>query len=102
MIFKDWLPTPPLNQFVYFHRMRHFIIPNYLQINSKPYPVRPEHCMAFYPRGFEITELIMDKSMITRPRSVITGQFTNRINRLTTCSEFLMILVVFKPGALYK
>lgn len=43
-----------------------------------------------------------DKKQIERPRSVITGQFTNRIDRLTTCSEFLMIMIIFKPGALHR
>ena len=102
MIFKDFYPIEPLRHLVQVYRLRHFIIPENLKISPKPYPVRPEHCMAFYPRGFEITEIISADSKLLRPRSVISGQFTNRINRYSSPSEFLMILVVFKPVGMYR
>jgi AraC-like DNA-binding protein len=58
--------------------------------------------MVFYVRGYEITEIIQENKIVRRPRSVISGQYTHRINRLSSPKEFLMIQVVFNPGALYK
>jgi len=58
--------------------------------------------MAFYPRGYELTELLPDGRPVRKPASVISGQYTNRINRYSSPHEFMMILVVFKPGALYR
>ncbi|QNA44015.1 AraC family transcriptional regulator [Lacibacter sediminis] len=56
----------------------------------------------FYLKGAEITEVLGENKTIARPRSVITGQFTSRINRLSASSEILMIQVVFKPGGIYR
>ena len=102
MIFKDFYPTLQLKEFVEVYHLRHFIVPATVdKIPFKPYPPRPEQCIAFYPRGSETSELIPGNAKVTKPRSVISGQFTNRINRYTT-SEFMIILVVFKPGALHR
>lgn len=102
MIFKNFTPLPSLNEFVSAYRLRHFIIPSHVEIHAKPYPVHPENCMAFYIKGGEITEVLQENKTVKRTRSVITGQFTGRINRLSSSSEFLMIQVVFKPGAIYR
>ena len=102
MIFKDSFPTPPPDQIVQLYRLRHFIIPSHIQVQAKPYTPKPENCMVFYLRGFEVTEIIQENKIVTRPRSVISGQFTHRINRFSSTKEFLMIQVVFKPGSLYK
>ena len=102
MIFKDIFPTPPLNELVQLYRLRHFVIPSHIKVQAKPYTPKPENCMVFYLRGFEVTEIIQENKTVTRPRSVISGQFTHRINRFSSTKEFLMIQVVFKPGSLYK
>jgi AraC-like DNA-binding protein len=39
---------------------------------------------------------------MVRPRSVVSGQFTERINRYVSFPEFLMISVDLKPGALHR
>lgn len=101
MIFKDIHPSPSLAGMVQCYRLRHFIIPETIAIHPKPYPTRPEHCMAFYPRGVEMTEVIEQGCILQKPRSVISGQYTGRINRYCT-REFMMILVVFRPGALHQ
>jgi AraC-like DNA-binding protein len=102
MIFKDIYPLPPLDQIVQLYRLRHFIIPQNIITHPKPYTPKPEQCMTFYVRGFEITEIISLNLQIKKPRSVLSGQYTYRVNRYSGSSEFLMILVVFKPGALHK
>lgn len=58
--------------------------------------------MAFYIRGYERTELPSAGCTIEKPRSVITGQYTERINRYSGSSDFLLIQVVFLPGVLYR
>jgi len=101
MIFKDFHPSPHLKEFIEIYHLRHFIFPAGKKLPFKPFPPRPEQCLAFYPRGAEITELVPDGVKIKKPRSVITGQFTNRINRYSS-NDFIILLVVFKPGALYR
>lgn len=101
MLFRDFMPSPELGAFVEVYHLRHFIFPADAVLPIKPYPPRPEHCLAFYVRGFEITEHLKDGKRVQRPRSVVSGQYTYQINRHTSL-EFLMILVVFKPGALFR
>jgi AraC-like DNA-binding protein len=101
MIFKDFRPRPQLEEFVEVYHLRHFVFSSHIKLPFKPYPPRPEQCIAFYPRGSELTEVIPDGSIIKKPRSVITGQFTNRINRYSS-NEFMIFIVVFKPGALHR
>src|SRR5215203_2257791 len=101
MIFKDFYPSPHLKEFVEIYHVRHFIFSAAKKLPFKPFPPRPEQCIAFYPRGAEITELVPDGVKIKKPRSVITGQFTNRINRYNS-NDFMILIVVFKPGALHR
>ena len=102
MIFQSYQPVPALKEFVKAFRIRHFIIPRGMKTHPKPYPPHPENCITFYVKGRELKELLSDGSSIEPPRSVVTGQFTYRVNRSALMPEHLMILVAFKPGALYK
>lgn len=102
MIFKDCYPSQQLQAYVQVFRLRHFIIPDNLTITPKPYPTRPEQCMTFYIRGFELTEIVSNGTIIKRPRSLISGQYTQRINRYSGSAELLMIQVVFLPGVLHR
>lgn len=102
MIFKDVFPSLPLQKLVQYYRLRHFIIPPGKEAQPKPFPARPEQCMTFYPRGYEITEVAPEFLKVVKPRSVISGQYTCRINRYSGTSEFLMIQVVFHPGILHR
>jgi len=101
MIFKDFNPSPQLEEFVEVYHLRHFVFSNDKKLPFKPYPPRPEQCIAFYPLGSELTELVSDGVIIKKPRSVITGQFTNRVNRYNS-HQFMILIVVFKPGALHR
>lgn len=101
MIFRDYFPTPQLREYIEVYHLRHFVFSNNVKPPFKPYPPRPEQCMTFYARGMEISEHV-DGNKIEKPRSVLSGQFTYRINRYSSYPEFLMILVVFKPGALHR
>lgn len=101
MISSDITPSPQLRQYVAQYRIRHFIFALGITPAYKPFPPRPEQCLAFYIRGSETTEYLNDGRIVQKPRSVVSGQFTYRINRFVSSPEFLMILVDLKPGALH-
>lgn len=84
------------------HRLRHFVLPPGHNLSCKPFPPRPEQCIVFYPRGFEVTEQLYTGTRVHRPRSVVCGQFTQRINRYVGGPEFLMIEVDLQPGVLHR
>ncbi len=102
MISRDLLPAPELQEFIYRYRLRHFRFDGAIIPAPKPFPPRPEQCLIFYPRGGESIKHPSNGLQVQRPRSVITGQFTERIDRIITTAEFLMISVEFKPGALFR
>ncbi|MCM8568636.1 hypothetical protein NE848_04550 [Gramella jeungdoensis] len=102
MIFENVYPCAALQEYVSLYRIRHFIIPSNLRTTPKPYPPHPEQCIIFYPRGAEVTNFSGENSKHTRSRSVIVGQFTKRIDRISIDNEIMIILVVFKPGVLHR
>ncbi|AVR44455.1 AraC family transcriptional regulator [Christiangramia fulva] len=101
MIFKDIYPSRPLQEFVKLYRLRHFIIPPVIKIYPKSYPAQPEQCFIFYPRGAEKVEILGSAPLI-RSRSVIAGQYTCRMERSSVFSEIIFIVVVLKPGILFR
>lgn len=102
MIAKDFLPSAPLQEYFDKYRLRHFVFSEIGSLYFKPFPPRPEQCLIFYPRGMETIEHVSNKIKIQRPKSVISGQFTYRINRFASYPEFLMIETDLKPGALHR
>ncbi len=102
MISCNIQPAPELQEFIYRYRLRHFHFDASHTAPLKPFPPRPEHCIVFYPRGAETIEHVPSGIKVQRSRSIISGQYTERINRLITTAEFLMISVEFRPGALYR
>lgn len=102
MIFKSIYPCSALQDYVSLYRIRHFILPPTFGTIPKPYPPHPEQCFIFYPRGAEMTNFPGEDLKSIRPRSVLAGQFTKRIDRRSVYNEILIILVVFKPGALHR
>lgn len=102
MIFKNVFPCYALKDYVSLYRLRHFIIPPNLEPHPKPYPPHPEQCMIFYPRGAEITNFAGETLKTIRPKSLLAGQFTQRIDRKSLHDEIIVIVVVFKPGVLHR
>lgn len=82
--------------------MRHFLLPPHLEHSPKPYVARPEETMAFYVRGSEATFVLSQKKTFVRPRAVLSGLWTGRIDRMSVEKEFLMLQVVFRPGGIFK
>jgi AraC-like DNA-binding protein len=102
MIIKDILPSEPLRQYIQQYRLRHFVFISGRIPPLKPFPPRPEQCLTFYIRGHEIARSINDQSEFKKPISVLSGQFTGRVDRYVSHPEVLMIIVDFQPGALHR
>jgi len=102
MIAKDFLPQEHLKGYIDRYRLRHFIFPTGMLPPVKPFPPRPEQCLTFYIRGTETYRYFKEQLEVKKPRSVISGQFTYRVDRYVSYPEILMIIVDFKPGALHR
>lgn len=102
MIFQDCHPQAPIDQLVQVYRLRHFILPPSMTIAPKPYPARPEQCIAFYIRGGEYSERPGSPGIQHKPRLVVTGQYTELLHRYSATREFLMVQAVFYPGVLHR
>lgn len=102
MICQGFLPSPPLRDFIKGYQLRHFSFTDQASMPVKPYAPRPDQQIVFYPRGHELVEHITPHKIIPRPRSIITGQYVERTNRLLRGQDFLVLLVDFKPGVLYR
>ncbi|RPD46506.1 helix-turn-helix domain-containing protein [Paracnuella aquatica] len=102
MIAKDFAPSPHLREYISQYRLRHFVFANAIIAPPKPFPPRPEQCVVFYLRGSETTHYFKDGTKVKKPRSVISGQFTYRCDRVINDSEILMLMVDFQPGALHR
>jgi AraC-like DNA-binding protein len=81
--------------------LAHFVIDPNQDVPLKPFPAKPQGGIVFYIRGFVIANgaslLIAEK----RERTQIVGQQEFR-QTFQLSHEFLMIDVIFQPGALYK
>ncbi|MGV3527269.1 MAG: helix-turn-helix domain-containing protein [Flavisolibacter sp.] len=102
MIARDLIPSVLLREYIQRYRLRHFIFSNGFIPPVKPYPPRPEQSLTFYIRGSETTRYLHNGKEIKKPRAVISGQFTGRVDRFVSNPEILMIMVDFKPGALHR
>jgi AraC-like DNA-binding protein len=102
MFSKDFLPSEFLRGYVKLIRLRHFTVKPNMPLACKPFPPRPEQCLIFYPRGFEVVENVQTGVKTVRTGSVVSGQFTHRVNRYLGSTEFLMIEVDLLPGALHR
>lgn len=100
MIFESFSPCLSLREYVEAYHLRHFTFAQGSIIPFKPYHAQPEQCLIFYIRDPEILEYVSENKKIKRTRSVITGQFTVRVNRHVG-NDFIVLVVSFQPGALY-
>ncbi len=102
MICQAFLPTPALQEYIQCYQLRHFVFADVTQLPYKPYAPRPEQTLAFYPRGWELVEYVQTHTLLKRPRSYLMGQYVERTNRHIGSTDFLVILVNFHPGVLYR
>lgn len=76
-----------------------------LKMNShfrlKPCPPGPEQCLAFYPFDTEAVEYPNNGLQVKHLPIALYGQFSQVTNR-TIGRNFLVLQIVFTPGALYR
>ncbi|MEX6689340.1 helix-turn-helix domain-containing protein [Danxiaibacter flavus] len=102
MVGQSFLPGPALREYVKGYQLWHFTFPDANDLPFKPYAPRPEQTLIFCPRGVEqVTHAGSDK-IIRRTRSFIMGQFTERTNRYMGSTDYVVLLVTFQPGVLYR
>jgi AraC-like DNA-binding protein len=102
MICKAFMPNPALGDFVECYQIRHFLFDDISQLPFKPYAPRPEQTLAFYPRGYETVEYVNKGIYVKRSKSHLIGQALERTNRHLGSTDFMVILVNFHPGVLYR
>ena len=67
----------------------------------KPCPPGPEQCLAFYPFDTEAVEYPNNGLQVKHLPIVMYGQFS-QVNNRTIGRNFLVLQIVFTPGALYR
>lgn len=100
MLLKDFLPHQGLQEFVKCYRIVHFSFDKNAPPPSKPYTPRPENCLAFYPHDMERVEYADSKTIVNVPVALV-GQHVSVTNRFVG-ADFLVIQIIFQPGALYR
>ena len=101
MVLQEYKPGQALAEFVRTFRLVNIVIKQDGFLPVKPYPPKPEHCLSFYARDRETVEYQHTGTRTGNLSSVIFGQQTEVTNRYVG-NNFLLIQVVFKPGALYR
>lgn len=101
MLLKDFTPAPDVQEFVQLFRIVHFQFEKEQPLPFKAYPPRPEQCLAFYPFDTEVVEYPCNGLQIKHIPIVLYGQFSEVTNRMIG-RNFLVLQIVFKPGALYR
>ena len=92
MVFEHILPSPYLKPFVKRYLLLHFKVGQSEASFMKPYPPCPEQCLTFNPR----TTLTSN-----RTACYLSGQQVSRLN-LHITNDYMMLKVVFHPGAMYR
>jgi AraC-like DNA-binding protein len=101
MLLKDFLPQKGLQEFVRCYRIVHFNFNKNETPPVKPYTPRPENCIAFYPFATEKVEYADGSKKISDLAIALIGQHVTVTNR-SIGHEFLVIQIIFQPGALYR
>ncbi|MBD2705366.1 AraC family transcriptional regulator [Spirosoma sp. BT702] len=102
MIFNEILPSPALKPFVQNYLLVHldYVPPDF---QTKPYPTRIEQALVFFARGY-IESHDPQSGIVSKITSnAFFGQQVSRLNfRTFSDPDFLMLMVIFRPGAMYR
>jgi AraC-like DNA-binding protein len=98
---SEFLPTAALAELVRVYRIAQFEFDRGIDIPCKPYPPRPEQCLSFYPRDTEFVLYPGSRKTFGGLKAVVFGQHDVVSNRFVG-HDFLLLQVVFRPGALYR
>ncbi|HRH48293.1 MAG TPA: AraC family transcriptional regulator [Panacibacter sp.] len=101
MVLQEYKPSLMLSDFVRTFRLVNFEYKLDGSLPAKAYPPKAEHCLSFYARDYETVEYQNSKTKTGNLSTVLFGQQTE-VTRRFVGNNFLLIQVVFKPGALYR
>lgn len=102
MIVQEILPCLALQPFVQnYHLVNLDFVPD--EYRMKPYPTRVEQALVFFARG-NIESYSYETGKTSRiPNNALFGQQVSRLNYFTYPKpDFLMLMVIFQPGAMYR
>lgn len=100
MIYQEILPCPVLRPFVRNYLLVHL---HDVVFPVKPYPTRIEQALVFFARG-HIESHDPQKGLVsTIASNAFFGQQVSRLNFRTFMEpDFLMLMVIFQPGAMHR
>ncbi|WP_300597371.1 helix-turn-helix domain-containing protein [Niabella sp.] len=101
MLLENIKPSPALADFISCYRIAEFVFSSEETPPYKAYPPRPQECLQFFPRDLESVSYNHTVDFKVKSGCVITGQHT-QVNYRHIGKNFLTVLVVFKPGMLYR
>ncbi|HMP32096.1 MAG TPA: helix-turn-helix domain-containing protein, partial [Saprospiraceae bacterium] len=101
MILKDFLPIKGLKWWIKCYRIEHFKFDTTFCPPPKPYTPRPEQCLAFYPLDCETVDYPEGNKSIKNTRVALIGQH-NQTTLRSIGNHFMVVQVIFQPGALYR
>ncbi|GAB3643591.1 helix-turn-helix domain-containing protein [Spirosoma arcticum] len=102
MIYQEILPCPVLQPYVRNYLLFHF---DYMPDGNlmKPYPARIEQALVFFARGHIESHNPLTGKSEKIAHNALFGQHVSRRNFLTYQEpDFLMLMVVFQPGAMHR
>lgn len=101
MVLQEYRPSLNVSEFIRTFRLVHYDYKADGSLPIKAYPPRPEHCLSFYARDYETVKYQNSGANTGNLSTVLFGHQTEVTNRFVG-NNFLLIQVVFKPGALYR
>ncbi len=101
MIYRYSQPSYQLRNYVRDYVLAHFVIDTNQSVPLKPFPAKPQGGITFFIKGFLIANNPSLSITEKREQTLIVGQQEFR-QTFQLSHEFLMIDVIFQPGALNK
>ncbi|MGI8635858.1 MAG: helix-turn-helix domain-containing protein [Segetibacter sp.] len=101
MIYRYRQPAHHLSGYVRDYVLAHFVINTNQKVPLKPFPAKPQGGIVFFIKGFLIANNPSLSIIEKREQTLIVGQQEYR-QTFQLSHEYLMIDVIFQPGALNK
>lgn len=100
MLITNHIPGPPLNEYIDYIGLVHFVFPQHHIIPVKCFTPKPGNSIEFFLRDPEHYYYPGDNQITKRSAAIINGQHTKVMNRHVG-REFLFLDIVFQPGVLF-
>ena len=101
MIYQYRQPSYHLKNYVRDYVLAHFVIDTNQNVPLKPFPAKPQGGILFIIRGFFIANNASLSIIEKREQTLLVGE-QEYWQTFQLSHEFLMIDVIFQPGAMYK